>query len=68
MTREDLPAPREGFVLTHYLTASDVDRSRDFYADVLGGQVVLERSRLILAPPLPNLAGPGKSCAGRAEA
>ena len=37
MTREDLPAPREGFVLTHYLTASDVDRSRDFYADVLGG-------------------------------
>lgn len=43
MTREDLPAPREGFVLTHYLTAGDVDRSRDFYADVLGGQVVLER-------------------------
>jgi catechol 2,3-dioxygenase-like lactoylglutathione lyase family enzyme len=43
-TREDLPAPREGFVLTHYLTASDVDRSRDFYADVLGGQVVLERN------------------------
>jgi catechol 2,3-dioxygenase-like lactoylglutathione lyase family enzyme len=44
MTREDLPAPREGFVLTHYLTASDVDRSRDFYADVLGGRVVLERN------------------------
>ena len=43
MTREDLPAPSEGFVLTHYLTASDVDRSREFYADVLGGQVVLER-------------------------
>ncbi len=43
MTREDLPAPSEGFVLTHYLTASDVDRSRDFYADVLGGRVVLER-------------------------
>jgi catechol 2,3-dioxygenase-like lactoylglutathione lyase family enzyme len=44
MTREDLPAPREGFVLTHYLTASDVDRSRAFYADVLGGRVVLERN------------------------
>ena len=38
MTREDLPAPGEGFVLTHYLTASDVDCSRDFYANVLGGQ------------------------------
>jgi catechol 2,3-dioxygenase-like lactoylglutathione lyase family enzyme len=44
MRREDLPAPREGFVLTHYLTASDVDRSRDFYEHVLGGQVVLERN------------------------
>jgi catechol 2,3-dioxygenase-like lactoylglutathione lyase family enzyme len=44
MPREDLPAPREGFVLTHYLTASDVDRSRDFYAEVLGGQVILERN------------------------
>lgn len=34
----------EGFVLTYYLTASDVDRSRGFYAEVLGGQVVRERN------------------------
>lgn len=48
MPKEDLPVPDEGFVLTHYLTASDVDRSRDFYADVLGGQVALERNPAIL--------------------
>ena len=48
MTKEDLPVPDEGFVLTHYLTASDVDRSREFYADVLGGQVDLERNPAIL--------------------
>ena len=44
MNRDDFPAPRDGFVLTHFLTVSDVDRSRAFYADVLGGKVVLERS------------------------
>lgn len=48
MNREDLPAPREGFVLTHYLTAGDADRSRDFYANVLGGQVVLERDPVVI--------------------
>ena len=42
MKRDEFPAPREGFVLTHFLTVGDVDRSRAFYADVLGGQVILE--------------------------
>ncbi len=42
MKREDFPAPREDIVLTHFLTVADVDRARAFYADVLGGQVVLE--------------------------
>jgi len=42
MTREDFPAPREGFVLTHFIVAEDVARSRDFYVDVLGGTVVLD--------------------------
>jgi len=31
------PAPREGFVLTHFIVTSDVCRSRHFYADVLAG-------------------------------
>jgi catechol 2,3-dioxygenase-like lactoylglutathione lyase family enzyme len=42
MAREDFPAPSEGFVLTHFIVAEDVARSRDFYVGVLGGKVVLE--------------------------
>ena len=48
MRRDDFPAPREGMVLTHFLTVEDVDRSRTFYADVLGGQVVLEGEPCII--------------------
>ncbi len=36
MKRDNFPAPREGIVLTHFLTVQDVERSRAFYADVLG--------------------------------
>jgi len=42
MARDDLPAPRQGFVLTHFIVAEDVARSRDFYVGVLGGKVVLD--------------------------
>src|SRR5258706_6162779 len=40
-TREDyhLP-PKEGFVLTHFLTVADVKRSAEFYVRILGGTVV----------------------------
>ena len=48
MRRDDFPAPRERMVLTHFLTVEDVDRSRAFYADVLGGQVVLEGEPCII--------------------
>lgn len=48
MNREDLPAPTEGLVLTHFLTVRDVARSRAFYADVLGGEVVLEENPCIV--------------------
>ena len=48
MKRDDFPAPLEGMVLTHFLTVEDQDRSRGFYADVLGGQVVLERDPCII--------------------
>jgi predicted enzyme related to lactoylglutathione lyase len=43
-TRDDLPAPDQGLVLTHFLTVRDVARSRDFYADIFGGRVVLEEN------------------------
>jgi catechol 2,3-dioxygenase-like lactoylglutathione lyase family enzyme len=42
MAGDDFPAPAEGLVLTHFIVARDVARSRDFYTRVLGGKVVLE--------------------------
>ena len=38
----ELPAPREGIALTHFIVSEDVERSRAFYTDVLGGTAVLE--------------------------
>jgi catechol 2,3-dioxygenase-like lactoylglutathione lyase family enzyme len=37
-----LPAPSEGIILTHFIVAEDLERSRAFYADVLGGNIVME--------------------------
>ncbi|MEV6316168.1 VOC family protein [Streptomyces sp. NPDC051776] len=48
MNREDLPAPAEGLLLTHFITVRDVPRSRAFYAGVLGGTVVLEENPCIV--------------------
>jgi catechol 2,3-dioxygenase-like lactoylglutathione lyase family enzyme len=38
----ELPTPGEGIVLTHFIVAKDVERSRAFYSDVLGGETVRE--------------------------
>jgi catechol 2,3-dioxygenase-like lactoylglutathione lyase family enzyme len=46
--RQDLPAPEHGLVLTHFLTVRDVARARNFYATVLGGEVVLEENPVIV--------------------
>jgi catechol 2,3-dioxygenase-like lactoylglutathione lyase family enzyme len=35
-----LPIPREGIVLTHFIVSDDVERSRRFYTEVLGGETV----------------------------
>jgi lactoylglutathione lyase len=48
MTPDDFPAPKTGFVLTHFLVVADQDRSREFYRNILGGQVVLERDPVIM--------------------
>jgi len=45
---DDLPTPDQGLVLTHFLTVRDVARSRDFYADIFGGRVVLEDNPAIV--------------------
>jgi lactoylglutathione lyase len=48
MARADFPAPEQGFLLTHFLVVSDMDRSREFYTRLLGGTVVVERSPVMI--------------------
>jgi catechol 2,3-dioxygenase-like lactoylglutathione lyase family enzyme len=36
----EFPAPTEGIVLTHFIVSADVERSRRFYTEVLGGETV----------------------------
>jgi catechol 2,3-dioxygenase-like lactoylglutathione lyase family enzyme len=45
----NLPAPREGIVLTHFIVSDDVARSRRFYTEVLGGEVVREGEPTVVA-------------------
>ena len=45
----NFPAPREGIAITHFIVSSDVDRSRRFYTEVLGGEAVLEGELSIVA-------------------
>jgi catechol 2,3-dioxygenase-like lactoylglutathione lyase family enzyme len=35
------PIPSEGILLTHFIVSDDVERSRAFYSDVLGGETVM---------------------------
>ena len=41
---DNLPAPSEGILVTQFITVRSVARSRAFYSEVLGGQVVLEEN------------------------
>jgi len=43
------PRPEAGIVLTHFIVAADVDRSRRFYAGILGGEVLLDGEPTIVA-------------------
>jgi catechol 2,3-dioxygenase-like lactoylglutathione lyase family enzyme len=45
---ENLPTPSEGILVTLFLTVRQVAVSRDFYARVLGGTVVLEENPCIV--------------------
>jgi catechol 2,3-dioxygenase-like lactoylglutathione lyase family enzyme len=36
----ELPIPADGIVLTHFIVSDDVERSRRFYTEVLGGETV----------------------------
>ncbi|GAA2804086.1 VOC family protein [Saccharopolyspora taberi] len=48
MRQQDWPTPEEGLVITQFLTVRDVARSRQFYADVFGGHVVLAENPAIV--------------------
>lgn len=48
MTIPDVSAPSEGMVLTVLLIVRDQDRAREFYTNVLGAEVVMERDPVIL--------------------
>jgi catechol 2,3-dioxygenase-like lactoylglutathione lyase family enzyme len=45
---ENFPAPTEGILVTQFLVVRNVARARAFYADVLGGEVVLEENPCIV--------------------
>jgi catechol 2,3-dioxygenase-like lactoylglutathione lyase family enzyme len=45
---ENLPTPSEGILVTHFMIVRSVARSRAFYSDVLGGQIVLEENPCIV--------------------
>jgi catechol 2,3-dioxygenase-like lactoylglutathione lyase family enzyme len=45
----DFPAPGEGIALTQFIVSRDVERSRRFYTEVLGGEAVLEGGLSIVA-------------------
>jgi catechol 2,3-dioxygenase-like lactoylglutathione lyase family enzyme len=48
MNPGDFPAPKQGFVITHVLVVADLDRSREFYRSLLGGQVLLGGDPVII--------------------
>ena len=48
MNPDDFPAPKEGFVITHFLVVSDQDRSREFYKKIFNGTVLIERDPVIM--------------------
>jgi catechol 2,3-dioxygenase-like lactoylglutathione lyase family enzyme len=45
----EFPAPKDGIVLTHFIVSADVERSRQFYTDVLGGETLLQGEPAIVA-------------------
>jgi catechol 2,3-dioxygenase-like lactoylglutathione lyase family enzyme len=43
------PVPAQGIVLTHFIVSDDVERSRRFYTDVLGGETVSQGQPSVVA-------------------
>jgi len=43
------PAPKEGILVTYFVVSNDIERSRRFYTEVLGGELVLDGEPSIVA-------------------
>jgi catechol 2,3-dioxygenase-like lactoylglutathione lyase family enzyme len=43
------PAPTDGILITYFIVSRDIELSRRFYVDVLGGETVLEGDPSIVA-------------------
>jgi catechol 2,3-dioxygenase-like lactoylglutathione lyase family enzyme len=56
MTENRFPAPNQGILLTQFIIVSDIARSRDFYADVLGGEAVMDGDQEQGIPAMVKLA------------
>jgi hypothetical protein len=48
---QKLPVPSERIVLTHFIVSDDVERSRRFYTEMLGGQTRCSDSTSAQLPP-----------------
>lgn len=42
------PVPQDGFFITHFLTVEDQEKSKKFYAGILGGKVVAPANPCII--------------------
>lgn len=60
------PIPSQGFLLAHYTVSADVERSRRFHTDALGGQAVLGGGPLTIALSNTSITQVGQ-VTGRAE-
>ena len=45
---ENIPAPTEGILVTHFIIVRSIARSRAFYSEVLGGKVVQQENPCIV--------------------
>ena len=46
MQRSDLPVPATGILATHFVVARNIETTARFYSEVLGGEVVLDGTRI----------------------
>jgi catechol 2,3-dioxygenase-like lactoylglutathione lyase family enzyme len=45
----ELPSPAEGILLGHFIVSDDIERSRRFYTEVLGGRVLFAGTPTVVA-------------------